>query len=302
MRSRERLFPERFERGRRLLLAALVLSLLVHLLGGSVAAWLSRFGPHADAHSDDDVAASEPIVISRATPPPTPPPTPKPTATPSPEPTPTPVPRATAAPAIPRTARAPHVARAAVLPQKQVAVHELARVRPHAPPQGAARTGYTPSQLAALDAQFRSTISAAQQAVAEGPAQSGSSGAGTASTMKRYSRTGYGVPADVLGGGGLCENLDEQTRGNLTYIYWRCHVRYSDGLTETVEFPWPFVYPRGHTPRPREEFPAQPPPSDFHLPEVFALSRQVCYYFRDRCDAVLARERAAGLPDYGTPP
>ena len=300
------LFPEQIGRRRKFLLGALVLSLLVHAFGGGLFAWLSRFTPHASARAEDDVAVSEPIVISRMTPPPTPPPTPRPTATPSPEPTPTPVPRASAAPAIPRTARAPHVAHVSAPPPKQVAVHELARIRPHAPPQPpkhpAVRAACTANQLAALDAQFRSTIASAQHAVAEGPTQSGGTGSGTASTMKRYDAIASGMPADSLGGGGVCDNLEEETRGNLTYIYWRCRVRYSDGYTEVVEFPWPFVYPRGHTPRPRENFPAQAPPDGFHLPAVFALSRQVCYYFRDRCDAVLARERAAGLPDYGTPP
>jgi hypothetical protein len=182
----------------------------------------------------------------------------------------------------------------------------MARTRPHASPQprpvASASGTYTSGQIASLDDQFRSTIASAQRALAEGPAQTGGAGRGSASTMKRYDAVATGFPADILGGGGLCDNLSEETRGELTYIYWRCRVRYEDGYAEIVAFPWPFSYPRGHTPRPRENFPAQPPPAGFHLPGVFALSRQVCYYFRDRCDAVLARERAAGAPSYGTPP
>jgi hypothetical protein len=203
-------------------------------------------------------------------------------------------------------ATAPRIVRIPVPRARPVAPHELARTRPQASPQprpvAAARGTYTSGQIASLDDQFRSTIASAQRALAEGPAQTGAASRGTAQTMKRYDAVATGFPADILGGGGLCDNLAEETRGDLTYIYWRCRVRYEDGYGEVVAFPWPFIYPRGHTPRPRENFPAQPPPASFHLPEVFALSRQVCYYFRDRCDAVLARERAAGAPSYGTPP
>ncbi len=287
---------------RRAALAALALSLLLHAFGGGVAAWLARFAPHPDPQRDDAAVAVK-ITIERATPAPTP--TPVPSATPKPVPTPTPRPELSAAPAVPRVATAPRVAHVRLPPPPPVAPHELARSRPDASPQPRPvepAHGYTTSQLASLDAQFKSTIASAQRALAEGPAQTGGTGGGTASTVKRYKATFTGSPADTLGGGGVCDNLAEETRGERTYIYWQCRVRYSDGYTEIVAFPWPFVYPRGHTPRPREDFPAQPPPDGFHLPEVFSLSRQVCYYFRSRCDAVLAREHAAGLPDYGPGP
>jgi hypothetical protein len=281
-------------------LVAVGLSLLVHAFGGGLLGWLARLGPRTPPERDLDTVAAR-ITVERATPAPTP----VPTATPRPQATPTPVPRVSAAPAVPRRATAPRV-QARTAPPPAVAPHEIARTRPHASPQprpvASARGTYTSSQIASLDDQFRSTIASAQRALAEGPAQTGGAGGGSASTMKRYDQTANGFPADILGGGGLCDNLSEETRGDLTYIYWRCRVRYDDGYTEVVAFPWPFVYPRGHTPRPRQNFPAQSPPAGFHLPEVFALSRQVCYYFRDRCDAILARERAAGAPAYGTPP
>jgi len=282
-------------------LVALALSLAVHIIGGGLA-W-RLFRPRAPAQLDDGAVAVR-ITVQRATPAPTP--TPAPTLTPKPPPTPTPVPRPSGGPALPRLATAPRVVPKRAPPPRVLPPHEIARVRPNAspqpPPHVPARGTYSPEQLASLDSQFRSTIASAQRALAEAPAQSGGAGGGHASTMKRYDQIGNGLPADLLGGGGLCDNLAEETRGELTYIYWRCRVRYDDGYAEIVPFPWPFVYPRGHTPRPRENFPAQPPPAGFHLPAVFSLSRQVCYYFRERCDAVLARERAAGSPDYGTPP
>lgn len=283
------------------MLVALALSLLVHFVGGGLVGWLFRLVPREPAQRDEEAVAVR-ITVQRATPVPTP----VPTATPRPLPTPTPLPKASAAPALPRLATAPRIAPPArTVPPRAIAVHELARTRPRAspqPPPAAAHGPYTAEQLASLDNQFRSTIASAQRALAEAPAQTGGAGGGNAATMKRYDNVANGMPADLLGGGGLCDNLSEETRGELTYIYWRCRVRYEDGYTETVPFPWPFAYPRGHTPRPRENFPAQPPPAGFRLPAVFSLSRQVCYYFRDRCDAVLARERAAGAPAYGTPP
>ena len=295
------LFPESTGRRRRAVLFAIVLSLLMHAFGGGLLAWLSRLAPRAPAPGDEGALAAR-ITVERTTPAPTP----TPSATPQPVPTPTPVPRASAAPAVPRLATAPRVVPARTAPPIPVARHEIARTRPHASPQPrpipSARGMYTSGQIASLDDQFRSTIASAQRALAEGPAQTGGTGGGSAPTMKRYDAIATGFPADILGGGGLCTNLAEETRGERTYIYWQCRVRYDDGYAEVVAFPWPFIYPRGHTPRPRENFPAQPPPDGFHLPEVFALSRQVCYYFRDRCDAVLARERAAGAPTYGTPP
>jgi hypothetical protein len=300
---RVRLFPARPGRPRRVVVGAIALSLLLHAFGGGLFAWMARLLPtEPPPHDDEAVAVS--VTIERARPTPTASPTPEPSATPVP--TPTPLPKASAAPAIPRLATAPRPPQRRSVAVAHVAPHELARTRPDASPQprraAPAQGAYTPSQLAALEGQFRNTIAAAQRAVAEGPPQTGSAGRGPASTTKRYDATAIGSPADEFGGGGVCDNLAEETRAERTYVYWRCRVRYSDGYREIVAFPWPFVYPRGHVPRGRETFPGQPPPDGFQLPQVFALSRQVCYYFRSRCDTVLERERASGAPDYGTPP
>ncbi len=294
-----RLFPERIVRRRQLLPAALLLSLLVHAVGGGLAARFARFAPHAPPPTDD-AAVSDKVAIERLTP------TPVPTPRATPRPTPTPVVLPHPRPAVARPATAPRVASTAPPAAAPLAPREIARVRPHAPPppRMSKHGAYSQAQLDAMSAQFRSTIASAQQAAAEAPqAQTGGSDAGSADkTMKRYRSVPFGPPADVLGGG-LCDNLSESSRGDRTYIYWQCRIHYSDGYTETVAFPWPFIYPRGHTPKPNESFPEQPPPEGFALPQVFALSREVCAYFRDRCDAVIRRERASGdASDYGTPP
>jgi hypothetical protein len=44
------------------------------------------------------------------------------------------------------------------------------------------------------------------------------------------------------------------------------------------------------------------PPPGWKLPHPFAFSRLVCMFFRDDCQALIDRERAAGDPDYAAPP
>jgi outer membrane biosynthesis protein TonB len=143
-----------------MLLLAVVLSLLVHAFGGGLLTWLSRL-THASHPPDDVIADATRITVERQTPPPTatPQPTPRPSSTPTPVPTPTPEPHVSAAPAIPRLATAP---RRTPLPRRVAvrppAPHELARNRPHAPPQpriASTHGAYTTRQLASMEEQFR---------------------------------------------------------------------------------------------------------------------------------------------------
>ncbi|MDP9107244.1 MAG: hypothetical protein M3N49_15100, partial [Candidatus Eremiobacteraeota bacterium] len=75
------LFPERVRSGRKLVVAALILSLLVHAAGGSLWALLGR-SARAAAHASETVLAqTQPITIERIvspSPTPTPAPTPRP--------------------------------------------------------------------------------------------------------------------------------------------------------------------------------------------------------------------------------
>ena len=90
-----------------------------------------------------------------------------------------------------------------------------------------------------------------------------------------------------------------QPRGGYNYYYLRCRVTFTDGYTEEVSFPWQFRFTPREDPfryqdgRPHH-FPVQPPPDGFALPRPFALSRTICAFYHDDCEAVVAKERAAG--------
>ncbi|HEV2738489.1 MAG TPA: hypothetical protein VGU66_07920, partial [Candidatus Elarobacter sp.] len=59
------LFPERARTGRKLLVAALILSLLVHVAGGSLWALLVRSARAAAHVSETVLAQTQPITIER---------------------------------------------------------------------------------------------------------------------------------------------------------------------------------------------------------------------------------------------
>ena len=306
------LFPERDRRGRKLLVVALLLSLLVHLAGGSLWALLVR-STRALAHSSEEVLAqTQPITIERI-------------VRPSPTPTPSPTPR-------PRVAQGrPHVTRRPVAQPPSGARPAPLRAQPtfapHAEPSAAPRVarihipraqrvavvrapngarGAAPGgalDVAALDATFRKTIDQAQHDVAVAPQNARPA---AVQTMKRYDKYLQGNVEDVTGGNGVCDPLDDGTqRGIYTWYYLRCRVHYADGYAETVSFPWPFKFTRQNDPFARRdgrrhEFPGQPPPDSFVLPHPFALSRAVCAFYHDECKSVIDRERANGdLPNGG---
>ena len=307
------LFPERDRRGRKLLVAALILSLFVHAAGGSLWALLVRSARAAQHGSETVLAQTQPITIERI-------------VRPSPTPTPSPTPR-------PRVAQGrPHVTRRPVAQPpagaRPVPLPAQPTFAPHAEPSAAPRVarihipraqrvavvtapngsrGAAPAggalDVAALDGMFRKTIDQAQHDVAAAPQAARPA---AVQTMKRYDKYLQGNVEDVTGGNGVCDPLDDGTqRGVYTWYYLRCTVRYADGYAETVSFPWPFKFTRQDDPFARRdgrhhEFPGQPPPDRFVLPRPFALSRAVCAFYHDECKAVIDRERAAGdLPNGG---
>ncbi len=307
------LFPERARGSRRFLALALVLSLLLHVAGGSLWALLVR-SARALAQPERVLAQTQPITIERL-PPPSPTPTPAPTPTPRPRVTqgrpavkrrplahPAPAPHQAPAPARPTFApnpepsAAPRPATIHVPRAQRVAVVRV----PHGA-RGAAAAGGA-LDVAALDATFRKTIDQAQHDVAAAPQAAAPA---AVQTMKRYDKYLQGSIEDVTGGNGACDPLDDgATRGAYTWYYLRCTVRYADGYAETVSFPWPFKFTRQTDPfirhdGRRHEFPGQPPPDGFVLPHPFALSRAVCAFYRDECKAVIDRERAGGDSPYG---
>jgi hypothetical protein len=306
------LFPERARSGRKLLVAALILSLFVHVAGGSVWALLVRSARAALHVTETVVAQTQPITIERIV---RPSPTPTPSLTPRPRvaqgrprvtrrPVAQPPSGARPAPLLAQPTFAPHAEPSAAPRVARIHIpraQRVAVVRAPSGSQGAASAGGA-LNVAALDATFRKTIHQAQHDVAAAPQNAPPA---AVQTMKRYDKYLQGNVEDVTGGNGVCDPLDDGTqRGIYTWYYLRCRVHYADGYAETVSFPWPFKFTRQNDPFARRdgrqhEFPGQPPPDSFVLPHPFALSRAVCAFYHDDCKAVIDRERASGDPPSG---
>jgi hypothetical protein len=325
--------PERRDRRRAYLALALLASLLVHLaagglwaaLGHRIATAIARVLPRPTPTPDVTALASIIHVERRrppaaVVPPPTrrraEPPPPRAAAPPRAVPPHAAPPRALAQAPAQRSIPVPKVASARkpvptrvppkpVLPAQREPVHQrlahadVARQASSASVSpSTARTGYSPQQIAALDSQFRSAIDSAQHALSEAP-PAAQSGAGTR-TMKSYGGILAGRSEDALESEGVCDPLDTpSSHGGYNYYYLRCRVTFTDGYTEEVSFPWqfrftprddPFRYQDG---RPHH-FPVQPPPDGFALQRPFALSRTICAFYHADCEAVVAKERAAG--------
>lgn len=292
--------PDRPRNDRRLLAAALALSILIHLAGGGLwgylghrLAALARLVPIARP-TPEVVALSDAIRIEKRS---VPPAVRRNRAT-------KPQQRRLAPRAVPRVAVAEPVPTAAPTVVPSAAPTAPPTVRPqrgtiHVPARAAAsasRAALSAQQLAALDAQFSKTIAQSHRALADIPKPTAPPAA-----MKRYDVLMSGKPQDVLNAEGECTEVRHDTSRSTEYVWYRCSIVYSDNFRETVTFPWPFRYPRGRAPLPGQVFDKQAPPSDFDLPKPFAPSRAVCSFYKPQCDALLARERAEGAPEYWTP-
>jgi len=296
------------ERARRLLLLALVVSLVIHLFGGSLWWAIVRTFKHKIPDGRDIAANTQRIEIEKLLPTPTPVPTPRPT------PVPTPTPRfvighrpapqgaphhVVVRPAAPAAAPAVHARTAPPVIARHV---ELAR--PHAPGHRAP-SALDPQQIATLNEQFSQTIAQAQHEVAQGPPTASPAGL---QTMKRYDPILDGTPDQVLSLDGYCDPLgDPQRKGGYVYYYLSCRIVYSDSYVETVNIPWQYRFLPRNDPFIRDgrthRFPVQAPPEGFTLPDPFPLSRAVCAFYREKCEAVIAREKANGTVEtYGRPP
>ena len=319
------LFPERADPpGRRkLLVAALIASLAVHLAIGAVwgffadrvvpvvAKLLPRPTPPPEIVALSDAITIEKRTVPRAArrtprtqpvrqqprrvaqeplprmpPVPTLPPIPTfpPTARPTTEPT--------TEPAYRPERGTIHHARA--VPTEEPRPRELPTAAPPAP-----KNGFSQQQIAALDAQFSKTIAQAQRSLVDVPPQRRPPA--RAPNQLRYEAVMSGTPEMYFSAQGDCTAIEQGRAGSTNYYYLRCLIRYSDGYFEEVSFPWPHVFPRRNDPIDmylhdgiRRTFPMQAPPPGFTLPPHFALSRAICTFYRAYCQGVIERERANG--------
>jgi hypothetical protein len=231
----------------RLLLAALVLSLLIHLFGFALVQLALRVLPKPRA-TDVRVAGrapAEPITIERIVVRPTPKPTPPP-------------PSAAPRPAAPRIGSGPpRKAAASVHAAPQAApvtvYHQHAHRAPnhlaHAPrTSGAAPAGTRPSdrltsdQIAKLETQFSQTIADSRQDVASAVNAVREPVGGA--TFHYSAENG----TMTIGSGNWRVNSSQSLPGGR--ISYRLHYTYvtSDGSVEEGDVPWPFVYARSEDP------------------------------------------------------
>jgi hypothetical protein len=315
------LFPERDDRsGRRVLPAALIVSLLVHLFAGGAWVWyghklapaIAKLFPRpsptpelvalSDAITIEKRSVPRPAVAARAKQPRRAqrrrPAQPRrqiaqlPALQARPVPTLAPVP--TSAPTTEPTYR----------PERGTIHHPRAEPTPRPAPREApapeqqppSKNAFSAQQLAALDAQFSRTIAQAQRSLTDVPPQKRPPA--RAPDQQRYDAVMAGSPEQFLSAQGECVSIQDARRGAYVERYLRCVITYSDGYFEQVSFPWvfrftrrndPFQYADGYHP-----FPMQPPPDGFPLPHPFALSRAVCSFYRAECQSVIQRERANG--------
>jgi hypothetical protein len=315
------LFPERDDRsGRRLILAALIASFVVHLALALAWGWFGQFVPVVakllprPTPTPEIVALSDSITIEKRTVPrearramvsPQPrrrlaqlaaPPIPVPTLAPVPTAAPTsrPTSQPTAAPSYRPVYGTVHHPRAAPTPLPKP------REQPTLPPPPSSN-GLSPQQMAALDAQFSKTIAQAQRALTNVPPQRRPPA--RAPDQLRYEAIMAGTPEQFFAAfQGDCVPIEGPAmRGSLRYYYIRCMIRYSDGYFENVSYPWAYKFPGRMDPfdervNPNYDmrFAPQGPPPGFVLPPHFALSRAICTFYRAQCENIIARERANG--------
>jgi hypothetical protein len=324
------LFPERDRRGRRLLLIGLTLSLLVHAAGGGASGVFARLGPavakllpHPEPTPAEFVATSDAITIEKRTVPramrrtpaqprstrprrtaQAPPPRPAPAAVPTLAPPAVGVPTAepVAVPTYrPRRATIHHPRPGATPPPRLVARHLTTEPSPIPMPTArpAARGAFSPQQIAALDAQFSKTIAQTQRALSNVPKQLHA----PATTRKRWQYVMAGSHDDVLTAQAECDVTATWFRGPLVWHYEICRIVYGDGFSEQVSIPWPLSYARNDdiVDHPDKVYVIPDPPRGWALPHPFAFSRLICIFYRSECEALIARERANGDPDYAPP-
>ena len=258
-------------RTRRYLLIGLMLSLMVHLTGGSIYGILARAAvkalpqlaslqavpaPHADVIRLEK-ALPQQQQAARAKPHPKPPPPPP----------------------APLTAAQPIVAPAEVH-------HELAHLTTHAPRQPAPSHGqslaelprqiqppaappqqprsqyYSDQQLAQLSGQFQQSIAQSHQTLAQANAAMDTA---PVITTKHFQMNFNGIHEGMNPGDGIITPIHWERRGNTMWYWTHYEYMYADGHVEEDDIPWPFHYPIHDDPFARGDrrIPLQAPPADY---------------------------------------
>ena len=237
---------------------ALVLSLLVHLLGGSFYDELAKLFtllPHPELASRQQ-SRTDTITLEKPHPQATPQVVAKPKPVVKPPPPPPPVPHEVA-----------HPVHAPIAPP-----HELEHIVIHAPhltrPIPSAKSPphkyYSDVEVAQMTESWAKTIASAHQDARTVTAQVAAQ-APPLDPVKHYEMHYEGIHEGMNPGDGIISYIKKQRIGD-TMWYWTHYIyMYGDGHVEEDDIPWPFHYPVNDDPFARGDrrIPLQPPPKDY---------------------------------------
>jgi hypothetical protein len=260
-------------RTRRFLLIGLMLSLMVHLAGGSLYGLFARAVvkalpqlaslqspqlPKSDvirlekAPEEQPVAAHRPVI--HKIPPPPPPPAEKQL----------PVPIVAPVEEHHELAHITVHAPRQVAPSQGVGYVEQPHVtRPAAAPPEPKRPQYSQEQLDSLNGQFSQAISSSHQTLAQANAAMATA---PQMTTKHFQMSFSGIHEGMNPGDGIISIVGEGfRRGNTVYYWTHYEYMYGDGHVEEDDIPWLFHYPIHDDPFARGDrrVPLQPPPADY---------------------------------------
>ena len=261
-------------RTRRFLLIGLMLSLMVHLAGGSLYGILSSYVvkamPQLASKQSPQLPKSDVIRLEKPQTVPKPivaaaPPKPR-----RPPPPPAPAPHVAPVPIVAPVEGHHEIAHITVHAPRQTApsrgegVAELPHeIRPAAAPPAPRRQYYSDAQLAQLNGSFEQSIASSHQTLAQANAAMETA---PVITSKHFQMTFNGIHEGMNPGDGIISTIGPgERRGNQMWYWTHYEYMYPDGHVEEDDIPWQFHYPIRDDPFARGDhrIPLQPPPADF---------------------------------------
>ena len=262
-------------RTRRYLLIGLMLSLMVHLAGGSLYGLLARVVvkalPQLASKQSQQLPKSDIIRLEKAEPQQRPVAVvlPKPKQPPKPPPPPPPAQRVEPQPVVAPAEQHHELAHIKVHAPRQTApsrgagVAEIPHeIRPAAAPPEPKRQAYSQQQLDQLNNQFAQSIASSHQTLAQANAAMDTA---PTITTKHFQMSFNGIHEGMNPGDGIITALHYERRGNTIYYWTHYEYMYGDGHVEEDDIPWPFHYAIHDDPFARGDrrIPLQAPPADY---------------------------------------
>jgi hypothetical protein len=260
-------------RTRRYLLIGLMISLMVHLLGGSLYGLLSRVAvrilPQWASLQAPPLPKSDVIRLEKAQPTAAPAAAARPVVVPKPLAPPPPAPREAPEP-IPAAREQPHElahnvkhAPAQAAASKGESTSPLHIFRPAVGPKEPARPFYSDQQVAQMNGAFEKAISDSHQTAQQANAAMAQAPVMTTVHMQMQVQ---GIHEGMNPGDGIITVIRSQRIGDTVWYWTHYEYMYGDGHVEEDDIPWPFHFAKGeHDPFASHDrrVAIQEPPPDF---------------------------------------